>query len=100
MIEIPISGDRLKNARVEISMLSDDALVYLLGLAVISINEAVDGEQSPDAKKELLLLTECLQGPSPVMPSHVPPEMMQKALHILSSLLDHVPNRHQPTWAQ
>lgn len=100
MIAVPISGDRLKNARVEVSTLSDDALAYLLGVALVSLNDHVDDGKVPETKAKLLYITECLQGPSEKTPSHISEEARRAALALLKTFLDHLPNREQPKWAQ
>ena len=97
-LRIPIAGDRLKNARVEISTLSDDAILYLLGVAMVAFNEHIDGEAVPETKEKLRHIVECLHGPSAVVPSHVPPEALEFTLVLATTFMDLVPNRGQPSW--
>lgn len=100
VLGIPLAGDRLKNARAETSTLSSDALTYLLGMALIALNEQIDEEKVPGTKTKLLHMTECLQGPSPVVPSHVSQEAVDAAIAVLHTFLDHVPHHDRPAWDQ
>jgi hypothetical protein len=97
-IRIPISGDRLENARAEVAMLSDDALIYMLGVSIVVLNEQVDEEEVPETKQKLGYLAKCLQGPSEVIPPNLPREAVELALILVRTFLDHVPKRDQPTW--
>ena len=97
-IRIPVSGDRLENAKAEASALSDDALIYLLGVALVSLNEHIDGDQVPETSKKLGHISECLQGPLEVIPPGTPSEAVEAALLLVATFTDQVPTRDRPSW--
>ena len=81
-------------------MLSKDALTYLLGAALVALNDQIDADQTPDTKTKLLHMTECLHGPSPVVPSHVPQATVDATLAVLSTFMHTVPHHDRPAWDQ
>lgn len=97
-IEVPVFGDRLTKAKLEAEVLSNDALAYILAMALLSVSDHVDEKQAPGTKTRLELMARCLQGDTDAVSFGVPSEAMIAAVSAYRSLTERVPERDVGAW--
>lgn len=98
-IEVPVSGDRLTKAKIEVESLSNDALAYVLALSLLSVNDHVDEKNAPGTKMRLELMARCLKGDADTVPLGIPQEAMAAAVAAYASLTGRVPQLTASEWS-